>query len=248
MDPANLGYHDAMIFPPELDAVAARQPYPLIFATVSGAHLYGFPSLDSDYDLRGVHCLPIAELVGLDTGPETLTVTSLEKGLEMDLVAHEAKKLFSLLLNRNGYVLEQLHSPLVVRSSPWLEELRDISKGCVTRHHAHHYLGFAATQWELFRKEPMTAAGEDQRSAYVRSSSRITSSVSACRARSRKRSARASIMASTPSAFSLASSFLAARLSSPAKSCLASASDHSPWKSRIKSRRRHSMRRCIRRG
>ncbi|MDJ0688801.1 MAG: nucleotidyltransferase domain-containing protein [Xenococcaceae cyanobacterium MO_188.B32] len=29
------------------------QPYPLLFATISGAHLYGFPSPDSDYDLRG---------------------------------------------------------------------------------------------------------------------------------------------------------------------------------------------------
>jgi uncharacterized protein len=36
----------------------ASQPYPLLFATISGAHLYGFPSPDSDYDLRGVHILP----------------------------------------------------------------------------------------------------------------------------------------------------------------------------------------------
>ena len=36
-----------------LRAEAAGHPYPLLFATVSGAHLYGFPSLDSDYDLRG---------------------------------------------------------------------------------------------------------------------------------------------------------------------------------------------------
>ena len=28
----------------------ARHPYPLLFATISGAHLYGFPSPDSDYD------------------------------------------------------------------------------------------------------------------------------------------------------------------------------------------------------
>jgi hypothetical protein len=33
-----------------LRAEAARHPYKLLFATVSGAHLYGFPSPDSDYD------------------------------------------------------------------------------------------------------------------------------------------------------------------------------------------------------
>ena len=38
-----------------LRAIVARQPYPLLFVTVNGAHLYGFPSPDSDYDLRGVH-------------------------------------------------------------------------------------------------------------------------------------------------------------------------------------------------
>ena len=29
-------------------------PYPLVFATIGGAHLYGFPSADSDFDLRDV--------------------------------------------------------------------------------------------------------------------------------------------------------------------------------------------------
>jgi uncharacterized protein len=32
-----------------LRAEVARQPYPLLFVTISGAHLYGFPSPDSDY-------------------------------------------------------------------------------------------------------------------------------------------------------------------------------------------------------
>ena len=48
-----------------LRAEAASHPYPLLFATISGAHLYGFPSQDSDYDLRGVHILPTKEAVGL---------------------------------------------------------------------------------------------------------------------------------------------------------------------------------------
>ena len=45
-----------------------RHPYPLLFATISGAHLYGFPSPDSDFDLRGVHLLPLTEVVGLKAG------------------------------------------------------------------------------------------------------------------------------------------------------------------------------------
>jgi uncharacterized protein len=140
-------------FDPRLRGIAERQPYPLLFATVSGAHLYGFPSPDSDWDLRGVHVLPASEVVGLEEGPDTLTIEEKRDGFELDLVTHDVKKFFGLLLRRNGYVLEQLLSPLVVVTTPHHEELKGIARGCVTRHHNHHYLGFAATQWDLFAKE-----------------------------------------------------------------------------------------------
>src|SRR5205814_3408979 len=103
--------------------------------------------------LRGVHLLPLREVVGLDTGPETIEASGKEDGLELDLVTHEARKFFSLLLKKNGYVLEQLYSPLVVHTTATHEELKGIARSCVTRHHSHHYLGFARTQWELFEKE-----------------------------------------------------------------------------------------------
>src|SRR6478752_2252116 len=102
--------------PPILSAVAAAQPYPLVFMTVSGAHLYGFPSPDSDYDLRGVHELPLQEVLGLQPQHETREQSGVHNGLEIDLVTHDVKKFFGLLLKKNGYVLEQLYSPLVIHS------------------------------------------------------------------------------------------------------------------------------------
>ncbi len=134
------------------DEVAAH-PYPLLLATVSGAHLYGFPSADSDYDLRGAHVLPVDEVIGLDPGRETVERSGDREGREIDLVTHDVRKFFLLLLKKNGYVLEQLYSPLVVHTTPEHEELKEIAAGCITRHHAHHYLGFSRTQWELFEKE-----------------------------------------------------------------------------------------------
>ena len=136
-----------------LRAEAARHPYPLLFATISGAHLYGFPSPDSDYDLRGAHILPAAEAVGLLPRRETIEVGGLREGVEMDLVTHDVLKFFSMLLKRNGYVLEQLFSPLIVETTPEHEELKAIASGCITRHHSHHYMGFAATQWDLLQKD-----------------------------------------------------------------------------------------------
>ena len=131
----------------------ARQPYPLLFVTISGAHLYGFPSPDSDYDLRGAHVLPASELLGLNTPRETLEVSGERGGLPVDLVTHDVKKFFQLLLKKNGYVLEQLYSPLVVQAAPEYEELKAIARTCITRNHSQHYLGFAETQWGLFEKE-----------------------------------------------------------------------------------------------
>lgn len=130
-----------------------QHPYPLIFATISGAHLYGFPSPDSDFDLRGIHVLPLKEVVGLRIGPETIERSGVRDGLEIDLVTHDAKKFFSLLLKKNGYVLEQVLSSLVVHTTLEHAELKEIAAQCITRHHAHHYLGFVETQWKLFEKE-----------------------------------------------------------------------------------------------
>src|SRR5215471_14447110 len=116
-----------MTFDPRVTTEVANQPYPLLFMTISGAHLYGFPSPDSDYDLRGVHILPLRDAIGLDAGRETIEVSALRDGLEIDLVTHDARKFFGLLLKKNGYVLEQLFSPLVVKSIDEFEELRDIA-------------------------------------------------------------------------------------------------------------------------
>ncbi|BAC74226.1 nucleotidyltransferase [Streptomyces avermitilis] len=136
----------------DLAPVVAAQPDPVLFATVSGAHLYGFPSRDSDIDLRGAHLLPAAELVGLREPTETRSRMWDRDGVEMDLVTHDLRKFVRLMLRRNGYVLEQLLSPLVVHTSDAHRELAELAPGVLTRHHAHHYRGFATTQWRLFKK------------------------------------------------------------------------------------------------
>ena len=89
----------------------------------------------------------------MTTGPETIEKSGVYDGLEIDLVTHDVAKFFRLMLKKNGYVLEQLLSPLVEYTTPEHEELKAISADCITKHHVHHYLGFAATQWKLFFKE-----------------------------------------------------------------------------------------------
>lgn len=130
----------------------AGHPHPLLFVTISGAHLYCFSSADSDYDIRGAHLLPPERLLGLRKGEETIT-RMIEGPPEVDLVTHDAEKFFRLLLKPNGYVLEQLYSPLVVLRTPAYEALKEIARGCITRRHVLHYTGFAENQWNLLLKE-----------------------------------------------------------------------------------------------
>ncbi|HEU5126263.1 MAG TPA: nucleotidyltransferase domain-containing protein [Verrucomicrobiae bacterium] len=160
-----------MTIDPRLHGIVAAQPYPLLFATISGAHLYGFSSPDSDFDLRGAHVLPLEHIVGLEVRDETT-----------------CGSFFGMLFKKNGYVLEQLFSPLIVHTTPKHEELKEICcphpqplshpmgegsavsntspltplpgrggdenrTGVITKPHAHHYFGFAETQWKLFLKE-----------------------------------------------------------------------------------------------
>src|SRR5262245_42612945 len=57
---------------------------------LSGAHAYGFPSPDSDLDLKCVHIAPTADLVGLGT-PEEATGDRIEmiEGVELDYGSNE---------------------------------------------------------------------------------------------------------------------------------------------------------------
>ena len=141
--------------PTKLLSVLERQPYPLLFATVSGAHLYGFPSPDSDWDIRGIHILPLEQVLGLRSPQDTLSCARQEERFELDLVTHDIKKFFGLLLKRNGYVLEQVMSPLSIATLPEFEELQALIPGCLTKFHSYHYLGFAHNQWQqLCKREP----------------------------------------------------------------------------------------------
>jgi predicted nucleotidyltransferase len=137
-----------------LKKVLEEAPTPL-FATISGAHLYGFDSPDSDIDLRGAFVSRLRDIIGL-VPPEltkTITLTKVNNGFEIDFVAHDIHKFATLMTRRNGYVLEQLYSPLVVLGGPWHEELKEIGKGAIIRHLYHHYRGFYDTQRKQLEKE-----------------------------------------------------------------------------------------------
>lgn len=145
----------------ELDKLAdlARAQLPGVrFITVSGAHLYGFPSEDSDIDLRGCYQLPLEDMIGLRRPVETRDLKLDLAGREVELVGHEVGKYLRLLCKHNGYILEQIFSPLVVLGQEFLEQLRPLARRCVTRNCYRHYRGFLQTQLKLLEQQEVKKA------------------------------------------------------------------------------------------
>lgn len=138
---------------PAMRQLIAQWDYRPLFVTVSGSHLYGFPSADGDVDLRGCHLLPLRELVGLSAPVETIENETICNGTEVELVSHDVGKYLQLLVRNNGYILEQLFSPIVVQGQEFLDAVRPLARRCITRNHYYHYRGFVATQRKLIAKE-----------------------------------------------------------------------------------------------
>ncbi|GAB4149150.1 MAG: nucleotidyltransferase domain-containing protein [Patescibacteria group bacterium] len=125
-----------------------------IFVTVSGAHLYGFDSVDSDLDLRGCHWPDVDESLKYQDSKDTFEVflePSQYFAEESDIVSHQVLKYMYLMAKQpNGYILEQLLSPLVVQTSEAHQELIQIGQMMISKEMRFHYGGFYRNQRKLF--------------------------------------------------------------------------------------------------
>ncbi|MFO0750929.1 MAG: nucleotidyltransferase domain-containing protein [Myxococcota bacterium] len=124
---------------PDLDLarrfVAGHRPAgTVLLVGVTGSHDYGFPSADSDLDLKGIHLAPIEDVLGLDLRHLGI-VDRLEvfEGVECDLTLHEAVKALSLLLRGNGNMLERIASRFQLYETPELDELRALLPAVASR-------------------------------------------------------------------------------------------------------------------
>ncbi len=132
---------------PDLD-VARRfldqhpPPGTLLQCAISGAHLYGFPSPDSDLDLKGIHAAPTRELLGMQPRMEPHDLTEDLDGVECDLTTNEAASALRSLLAGNGNMLERILSPYQLADTDQLAPLQVLACGTISRAYARHYSGF----------------------------------------------------------------------------------------------------------
>jgi hypothetical protein len=93
MTPEQIADVSALLDREYLSEVTRRGPEP-VFATISGAHLYGFASPDSDVDLRGAFVHPARDVLGLHPPNETITIEETHR-IDLDWVAHDVRRVLT---------------------------------------------------------------------------------------------------------------------------------------------------------
>lgn len=122
-----------------------------VVVSLSGAHAYGFPSPDSDLDLKAVHLAPTKSLLGFPTTPPPAERLEVIDGVEIDYSSNELGGVLLALLKGNGNYFERFLSRFALTTSPAFELLKPLVHNALSTRVARHYVGFATQQrleWE----------------------------------------------------------------------------------------------------
>jgi predicted nucleotidyltransferase len=121
---------------------------------LGGAHAYGFPSPDSDLDLKSIHVAPTRELLGLRPRLAAFDRAEVLEGVEIDYTSNELGSVVAGVLSGNGNYLERILGTTPVFEGTLLEELRSLARAAVSRKFVHHYRGFATGQRRALLEKP----------------------------------------------------------------------------------------------
>lgn len=105
----------------KLAEIELEQDVEILFAVESGSRAWGFPSLDSDYDVRFVYRRKPADYMRLIPLPDTIGRSL--KGAMYDVHGWDVAKALKLALGTNATLLEWMRSPIRYRWTPQADKL-----------------------------------------------------------------------------------------------------------------------------
>lgn len=120
-----------------------------VVVALSGAHAYGFPSPDSDLDLKAIHIAPTRERLGFPRTEPAAERAEILEGVEIDYSSNELGGVLAGILKGNGNFVERVLGPWLPVQSPLLDELRPLVVRNLSQRVHRHYRGFAANQRQL---------------------------------------------------------------------------------------------------
>ena len=122
---------------------------------LSGAHAYGFPSPDSDLDLKCIHIAPTGGLVGLNPPEDPPGRIDVVDGVELDYGSNELGGVLRGILKGNGNYIERVFGELVLGGDHvLLDAAREVLRPVISRRISKHYGGFATSQLRAFDEKP----------------------------------------------------------------------------------------------
>ena len=134
-----------------------------LVVALSGAHAYGFPSPDSDLDLKSIHIETTARVLGLETSAPHADRMEVVDGIEIDYTSNELKPVLLGVLQGNGNYIERILGALLPHSAPELADLQPLVQRSLSRRLFRHYLGFGTSQLKAFH----AGAGSAKKLLYV---------------------------------------------------------------------------------
>ena len=129
-----------------------------VVISLSGAHAYGFPSPDSDLDLKSVHLAPRASLLGFPRVASPAERLEVLDGVEIDYSSNELGGVLLGVLKGNGNYLERFLSGFAISTGPGFDTLAPLVRGALSRRVGRHYMGFGTQQREEWKKGGMKSA------------------------------------------------------------------------------------------
>ncbi|CUW37150.1 conserved protein of unknown function [Magnetospirillum sp. XM-1] len=130
-----------------LDQVEADHDVRILFAVESGSRAWGFPSPDSDYDIRFVYVRPLTWYVRLSVGRDVIERPIVDN---LDVGGWDLRKALSLLVRANPALIEWLSSPIVYRERPETAAIRALAELSPHRHSARYH--YRALAWSNYTR------------------------------------------------------------------------------------------------
>lgn len=121
-----------------LAKIEATEDVQILMAIESGSRAWGFPSPDSDYDVRFIYVQKRDWYLSLRPGRDVIEQPIVD---EIDLNGWDIRKALGLLLKSNAVVSEWIESPIRYRDDhPVVEQLSKLADDVLNgRALAHHY-------------------------------------------------------------------------------------------------------------
>ncbi|MBK9980910.1 MAG: nucleotidyltransferase domain-containing protein [Saprospiraceae bacterium] len=126
-----------------LNNIEVRHDIKILLACETGSRAWGFPSPDSDFDVRLIYMHKKDWYLSLNEKKDTIELM-LEDN-EIDISGWDIRKSLRLLYKSNPPLLERIQSPIIYRSDPdFLHDINDLANLCYSKIATmHHYLSMS---------------------------------------------------------------------------------------------------------